>query len=81
MTQTKSKALVYAEEVYFSHDISHCNPDQITGKCYECKRYAAHLQLTMQANQDRFRDGLYSYFSAPNESCIEKDFKLFSQLD
>jgi hypothetical protein len=77
MTQTKSKALLYAESHSFSHDISHCKPDQLTDKCYECKRYAAHLQLSLD---DRLKDGHYSYFSEPQLSCIDKNYKLFIQL-
>jgi hypothetical protein len=79
MAQTKSKALLYAEENSFLHDISHCNPDQnqITGKCYECKRYAAHLQLGLDTE---LSDGLYSYLSEPKKTCVDKNYKLFLEL-
>lgn len=74
MAQTKSPALIYAETHSFSHDISHCNPlDNIANQCYSCKRWAAHLQLGLQP--ERFKDGLYSYFSEPLLSCINKDYK------
>jgi hypothetical protein len=77
MPQTKSKALLYAEENSFLHDISHCNPDQIHLVCYECKRYAAHLQLGLDT---KFSDGLYSYLSEPKKTCVDKNYKLFLEL-
>lgn len=75
MNITKSEALIYAEEYSFDHDISHCNPVEKTENCYSCKRYAAHLQIGI--DEERFRDGLYSYFSEPQSSCIDKDYKHF----
>ena len=76
MDQTKLPALVYAETHSFSHDISHCNPiENASDKCYSCKRYAAHLQLGLQ--QGRFEDGLFSYFSEPLRSCINKDHQYY----
>ena len=79
MTQTKSPALIYAETHSFSHDISHCNPrEDMTDKCHSCKRLAAHLQLDLQP--ERFKDGLYSYFSEPLLSCINKDYQHYSRL-
>ena len=72
MPQTKSPALIYAETHSFSHDISHCNPlENASDKCHSCKRYAAHLQLSLQP--ERFKDGHFSYFSEPLRSCINKD--------
>lgn len=78
-TQIKSPALIYAETHSFSHDISHCNPlEDMTDKCHSCFRWAAHLQLGLQP--ERFEDGLYSYFSEPLLSCINKDYKLYSPI-
>lgn len=79
MTQTKSPALIYAETHSFSHDISHCNPlDNLVKQCYSCKRWAAHLQLGLQP--EKFKDGLYSYFSDPQKDCVLNNFSLYKQL-
>ena len=78
MEDTPSPALLYAESASFSHDISHCNPDIKTEKCYECLRYAADLQLGLY--EDKFKDGLYSYFSEPIKSCQEKEYQHFIQI-
>lgn len=78
MTTTQSQALINAETQSFSHDISHCNPDNKHNACYECLRYAAHLQL--QIYQEKFYDGLYSYLSEPQASCLDKDHKMFVPL-
>ena len=76
MDQTKLPALVYAETHSFSHDISHCNPlENETENCHSCKRYAAHLQLGL--HPEKFEHSLFSYFSDPFRSCINKDHKYY----
>lgn len=78
LTLEIKKAVKLAQTQYINHDISHCNVEEIQMKCTSCIRYIAHLQLSEQ--HEKFRDGLYSYFSDPLESCIEKDFKYYTKI-
>ena len=79
MAQAKSPALIYAEAHSLCHDISHCNPkEHIVNKCNSCKRYAAHLQL--HYNQEKFKDGLYSYFSDPETTCVQKNYQYYRPI-
>lgn len=73
-------SMILVKRYSFSHDISHCNPTNADAKCHACKRYIAHIQLRDMNNYDKFRDGLYSYLSEPQTSCIDKDFKMFVSI-
>ena len=60
-----------------NHDISHCNLDTCE-KIDTCARYIAHLEL--KHNYDKFKDGLYSYFSNPEKSCIQQEYKYYATM-
>lgn len=78
LEKAKLKVTELAQTKSIIHDISHCNPEKLQLKCTSCLRYIAHLQLSEQS--DKFRDGLYSYFSNPLQSCIEKDYKYYTKI-
>lgn len=73
-------SFVLAKNYNFSHDITHCNPSALDNQCITCKRYIAHIQLQDPDNEEKYRDGLYSYLSEPIISCKKKEYKLFLQL-
>lgn len=73
------KAVKIAQHQYINHDISHCNIEEVQLKCTTCRRYIAHLQIEEQ--YEKFKDGLYSYFSTPFESCIEKNYQYYSDIE
>jgi hypothetical protein len=81
MISTKSQALIYAEEHTFSHDISHCSPENVKSKCHECKRYAAYLQNELNLNKEDTSFNLYSYLGSPEADCMKQDFQLFLPLN
>lgn len=78
MEDTPSKALLYAESRNINHDITHCEPDVLADKCYECFRYAAHLHINY--NQERFKSGRFSYLSNPEKDCQKKEFASYLEL-
>lgn len=78
LEKAKLKAVRMAQVEQMNHDISHCNPEELQLKCTTCVRHIAHLQVSEQ--YERFKDGLYSYFSTPFESCIQKDYQYFVNI-
>jgi len=79
MEETETDALIYANTHRFSHDISHCNPEEVDIKCGSCKRYAAHLQVYY--NQDKFAGNRFAYLSHPKEECMNNNYEYFLTLN
>lgn len=73
-------SMILAKRHSFSHDISHCNPKNTEPRCHYCKRYIAHVQLKDENNAELYCNGLYSYLSEPQVSCLDKDYKMFVPL-